>query len=111
MRTKALVSAVAASAAVTAPAADAHTLSIKQAKAEAAAAGSALARSVGGTPVYDCTRRSKHTVDCQISAVALDGAACVTVVRVAYRNHKSRKVSRKTLSGPECEVPEVDGIH
>ena len=110
MSSKALVSTVAIAAAVAAPAANAHTLSKADAQREAAKSGVSLARSLGGQPVYDCDRRSAHVVVCRVSVVAADGAACVSVVRVAYRGHRDRKLSRRVVSGPDCELPELDGL-
>ena len=109
MRT-ALVSTLAIAAAVAVPAAEAHTLSKAAAKREAAKAGAALARQMGGTPVYDCTRRSGHAFTCRISVLGREGDVCVTVVRVAYRSHRSRKVTRRVVSGPICEPPELPKI-
>lgn len=109
MSSKTLVSTVALAAAVAAPVADAHTLSKATAKREAAKAGVALANRVGapGATVYDCTRRSEHTFRCRIGAVAFDGAICVSVVRVAYKNHQSTTPTRRVVDGPECTPPEL----
>jgi hypothetical protein len=106
---KTLVSTVAIAAAVAAPAANAHTLSKATAKREAAKSGTVLANSIGalGATVYDCTRRSEHAVRCRIGAVAFDGAICVSVVRVAYRNHKSDTPTRRVVNGPDCTPPEL----
>ena len=104
MISKALVSALAATA-VLVPVADAHTLSKAKAKAEAKKTAPALVGELGGDPVYACTRVSKHKVDCQISLVTIDGSACVTVVRVAYRKHRSRKTSTRVREAPDCEPP------
>jgi hypothetical protein len=99
---KALVSTVAIAAAVAVPVADAHTLSKSAAKREAAKVG----ENFGGAPVYQCTRRSDHVVVCEVSVVGLDGAVCVTRVRVAYRD-RTRNISRRVISGPECDPPEI----
>ena len=107
---KALVSTLAVAAAAAVPAADAHTLSKATAKREAAKTGVTLARDMGGTPVYDCTRRSNHAFNCRISVVGREADVCVTVVRVAYRSHRSRRVSRRIVSGPVCEPPELPTI-
>jgi hypothetical protein len=106
---KKLVSTVAIAAAVAAPAANAHTLSKATAKHEAAKAGTALAKSIGApeATVYDCTRRSEHAFRCRVGAVAFDGAICVSVVRVAYKNHKSDKPTRRVVDGPDCTPPEL----
>ena len=106
MLTKALVSVVAVSAAVV-PVANAHTLSKTTAKAEARKAGVAIVKELGGSPFYNCTRRGEHRVDCQVSLVTLDGSACVAVIRVAYRSHRDRTLSRKVLNGPDCSPPEI----
>jgi hypothetical protein len=105
MSSKALVSSLAIAAAVAVPVADAHTLSKATAKREAAKFGVRLARSVGGQPVYDCTRRGAHVVVCRVSVVALDGAVCVSRVRVAFTDRRGRTVSRRVVSGPDCEPP------
>jgi hypothetical protein len=110
MSSKALVSAVAIAVAVAVPVADAHTLSKATAKREAAKAGAAALRDLGGAPVTDCTRRSGHVVVCRVSVVAPAGDVCVTVVRVAYSGHRDRTLSRRVLSGPECEPPELAGL-
>jgi hypothetical protein len=106
---KALVFAVAITA-VAAPVADAHTLSKATARQEAEKAGSALVRSVGGIPAYQCARHGGHAVDCQISVVGLDGSVCSTVVRVSYKSHRSRKLNRRAVSGPDCQPPELGGV-
>lgn len=110
MSTKALVSTVALAAAMGVPAAEAHTLSKATATRVAAKSGHHLARSVGGSPVYDCTRRSGHAFVCTISLVTADGAVCATRVRVAYRHRRGRSVSRRALSGPTCEPPGLPGV-
>ena len=110
MSSRPLVSSLAIAAAVAVPVADAHTLSKATAKHAATKAGSALARAVDGAVVYDCTRRSAHAFTCRISAVSREGDVCVTVVRVAYRNHRSRTLSRRVLSGPDCQPPELPGL-
>ena len=110
MTSKALVSTIAIAAAVAVPVAEAHTLSKSTAKREAAKVGAKLGDSVGGSPVYQCTRRSRHVVVCEVSVVSLDGALCVTRVRVAYRDHDSRTVRRRVLSGPDCEPPELSDV-
>ena len=107
---KALVSTLAVAAATAVPAADAHTLSKATAKREAAKVGAVFASEMGGTPVYDCTRRSDHAFSCRISVVGREADVCVTVVRVAYRNHKSRRVSRRIVSDPVCVPPELPPI-
>lgn len=99
-----------AAVAVAAPVADAHTLSKKTAKQQSAKATAALVSDLGGDPAYNCTRLTKHKVDCQVSVVTLDGSACVTVVRVSYRSHRSTRPSRRIVSGPDCEVPELPEI-
>ena len=110
MSTKALVSTIAIAAAVVVPVADAHTLTKATARHAATRAGAVFAQDVGGTPVYDCTRRSQHAFNCRVSAVSGDGDVCVTVVRVAYRDHRSQRVSRRTVSGPTCQSPELSGL-
>ncbi len=110
MSTKALVSTLTIALAVAAPAASAHTLSKSSAKRHAVRAGGALIGSIGGSPVYDCERRNAHAFICRISVVALEGDVCSATVRVAYRGHEDRTVSRRVLSGPVCEPPEVAGI-
>ena len=107
---KALVCTVAIAAAVAVPVADAHTLSKAKAKQAAAKTGAVLAHEMGGTPVYDCTRRSEHAFSCRISVVGRELDVCVTVVRVAYRSHRSRRVSRRVVSPPVCEPPELPPI-
>jgi hypothetical protein len=107
---KALISTLAVAAAVAVPVADAHTLSKAAAKREAAKVGSALATDLGGTPVYDCARRSGHAFSCRISVVGREADVCLTVVRVAYRSHRSRRISRRIASGPVCEPPELPTI-
>jgi hypothetical protein len=104
---KALLSVVAATAAAAAPAAHAHTLSNTVAKQEAQKTGAGLAKDLGGVPVYKCTRKGDHKVDCQISLVTLDGAACVSTVRVSYKNHRAKKLASKVISGPDCSPPEI----
>jgi hypothetical protein len=108
--TRRLVSSLAIAAAVAVPVADAHPLSKATAKRGATKAGSALARAVGGSAVYDCNRRSIHAFTCRISAVSREGDVCVTVVRVAYRDHSSRTLSRRVVSGPDCQPPELPGL-
>jgi hypothetical protein len=100
---------MAIAASVAAPAANAHTLSKATAKDEAAKAGTALANSIGalGATVYDCNRRSEHKFRCRIGAVAFDGAICVSVVRVAYKNHKSDTPTRRVVDGPDCTPVEL----
>ena len=112
MSSKTLVSTLAVAAAVAAPVADAHTLSKATAKQEAAKSGTAMAKHVGalGATVYDCTRRAQHAFRCSIGAVAFDGTICVSVVKVAYKNHKSDTPMRKIVSGPDCEPPELPGF-
>ena len=107
---KALVSTLAIAAAVAVPAAEAHTLSKAAAKREAAKAGAALARDVGGSPVYECTRVGDHAFTCRISVVSREGDVCVSVVRVSYRSRDSRRVSRRVVRGPVCEPPELPSI-
>lgn len=110
MSTKALVSTIAIAAAVAVPVADAHTLTKATARHAASKAGAAMAQDIGGTAVYDCTRRTQHAFSCRVSAVSGDGDVCVTVVRVAYRDHRSRRVSRRTVSGPTCASPELPAV-
>ena len=112
MSSKTLVSTLAVAAAIAAPVADAHTLSKATAKREAAKSGTALANQVGalGATVYDCTRRSEHAFRCSIGAVAFDGGICVSVLKVAYKNHKSETPTRKIVSGPDCEPPQLPGF-
>jgi hypothetical protein len=109
---KTLVSTLAIAAAVAAPVADAHTLSKTNAKREAAKSGTSLAKHVGalGATVYDCTRRSEHAFRCSIGAVAFDGAVCTSVVKVAYKNHKSETPTRRIVSGPDCQPVELPGF-
>ena len=104
MTRKALVSALAATAVIV-PVADAHTLSKAKAKKEAKKAAPALVGDLGGKPVYDCERVRRHKVDCQISLVTVDGSACATVVRVAYRKHRSRKTATRVREAPDCAPP------
>lgn len=110
MSSKALVSTIAIAAAVVVPVADAHTLTKADAKRAAAKVGTSLARDLGGSPVYDCTRRSDHAFRCRISVVTREGDVCVTVVRVAYRGESARRPSRRVVSGPTCESPELPNI-
>jgi hypothetical protein len=109
MRSKMLISTVVIAAAVAAPVADAHTLSKSDAKREAAKAGVALSRSIGGLPatVFDCTRQSKHAFTCRIGAVSFDGSVCTSMVKVAYRRHSSETPTRRVVEGPDCEPPEL----
>lgn len=107
MTRKALISIAAATVALAPTTAQGHTLSKGAAKQEAQKAGASLGQRLGGTPAYSCTRRGDHKVDCQISLVTLDGSACVSVVRVSYRNHRDKTLSSKVLSGPDCAPPEV----
>ena len=106
MTRKALVFALAATAAAV-PVADAHTLSKTKAKNAARAATAGLVSDLGGSPAFKCTRVRAHRVDCQVSLVTVDGSACVTNVRVAYRNHETRTPSTRIVSGPDCEPPEL----
>ena len=109
MSSRTLVVTVAIAAVVAVPVADAHTLSKATAKREAAKSGAVLANVVGasGATVYDCTRRSQHAFRCRIAAVAFDGAVCESIVKVAYKNHKSTTPTRRVVSGPECTPPEI----
>jgi hypothetical protein len=107
---KVLISTIAIAAAVAVPVADAHTLSKSDAKRAAARVGTALARDLHGSAVYDCTRRSDHAFRCRISIVTLDGDVCVTVVRVAYRGEDARRPTRRVVSGLTCEPPELPSI-
>lgn len=106
MTRKALVFALAASAAVV-PVADAHTLSKAKAKTAARAATAGLVSDLGGSPAFKCSRVGVHKVDCQVSLVTVDGSVCVTNVRVAYRNHQTRAAATRIVSGPDCEPPEL----
>ena len=107
---KALVSVLAVAAAAAVPVAEAHTLSKATAKREAAKIGAVFASELGGAPVYDCERRSSHAFSCRISVVGREADVCMTVVRVAYRNHKSRRVSRRIVGDPVCLPPELPTI-
>lgn len=107
MTRKALLSAVAVAAAAAAPAAQAHTLSKSAAKHEVKKTGAGLAMDLGGVPAYKCTRKGDHKVDCQISLVTVDGAACVSTVRVSYKSHRDKKLASKMISGPDCAPPEI----
>jgi hypothetical protein len=107
MSSKALVSTIAIAAAVVVPAASAHTLSKAAAKREAAKAAAALA---GGAPAVECRRRTSHAFLCKVSVVTAAGDVCVTTVRVAYRGHRDRTLSRRVVGAPACETPEIGGI-
>jgi len=89
------------------PVADAHKLTKSAAKREAKKTGTSLAQDLGGTPAYQCTRRTRHKVDCQISLVTLDGQACVKTVRVYYKGHRSKKLRRKTVEPLDCLLPDL----
>ena len=109
MSSRTLISTVVITAAVAAPIADAHTLSKSTAKSEAAKAGAALSRSIGGLPatVFGCARESKHAFTCKLGAVGFDGTVCTSVVKVAYRRHSSETPTRRVIEGPDCEPPEL----
>ncbi len=109
MSSRTLVSAVAIALAVAVPVADAHTLSKAAAKQEAARSGAVLARGLGGSPaaVYDCERRTVHAFRCRLGVVALDGAICVSVVRIAYPSHRASSATTRVVRGPDCEPPEL----
>ena len=109
MSSKMLISTVVIAAAVAAPVADAHNLSKSTAKREAAKSGVALSKSIGGLPatVYDCARLSTHAFTCRIGAVGFDGTICTSTVKVAYRKHSSETPTRRVVSGPDCEPPEL----
>ena len=110
MSSKALVSMIAIATAVAVPVASAHTLPKAAAKRQAAKASAAVVGDVGGSPVVDCRRRSDHVFVCQVSVVSSAGDVCVTTVRVAYRDARSRRISRRVVGGPLCEPPEIGGI-
>ena len=109
MTRKALVFALAASAAAV-PVADAHTLSKAKAKKTARAATAGLVSELGGTPAFKCTRESAHRFNCQVSLVTVDGSVCVTNVSVSYRSHKSKVAEPRIVSGPDCEPPELPDL-
>jgi hypothetical protein len=57
--------------------------------------------------IGQCRRKNAHTVDCDIVLSILDQAtsdriACVTTIRVQYKNSRSRKLRSKPIGRIDC---------